>query len=81
MKRRTDFSDLKVGDHLKRSLGGMRPAWVIVGEITGTTFRVGSLDGIIPWQEGWTFNKETGLEIDEELGWDGKTITGSYIVE
>jgi hypothetical protein len=26
----------------------------------------------------WTFSKETGGEVDEYLGWDGKN-TGSYI--
>jgi hypothetical protein len=26
----------------------------------------------------WTFSKETGGEIDEDLGWDGKR-TGSYL--
>ena len=29
----------------------------------------------------WTFNLSTGLEIDEDLGWDGKTYTGAYIKE
>lgn len=81
MKNRTDFSTLKVGDHLQRSLGGSRPMWVIVGQITETTFKVGSLDGRVSWEEGWTFSKETGLEIDEDLGWDGKTTTGSYIID
>lgn len=29
----------------------------------------------------WDFLAETGLEIDEDLGWDGKTKSGSYIKE
>lgn len=27
----------------------------------------------------WQFDETTGLEIDTDLGWDGKTITGSYL--
>jgi hypothetical protein len=27
----------------------------------------------------WTFNRHNGLEIDEDLGWDGVTKTGSAI--
>lgn len=29
----------------------------------------------------WDFNLSTGLEIDEDLGWDGVKTTGSYILE
>jgi hypothetical protein len=66
MKLRSNFSTLKIGDELIRSLGGVRMG-VVVGEITDTTFKVGSKDGAIPWEFGWTFNKLTGLEIDEDL--------------
>lgn len=27
----------------------------------------------------WTFNKENGAEVDEDLGWDGVNVTGSFI--
>lgn len=27
----------------------------------------------------WTFDVVTGAEIDTDLGWDGKTTTGSYL--
>jgi len=27
----------------------------------------------------WDFNAETGLEIDEDLKWDGVTYSGSYL--
>lgn len=75
---RTDFKDLKIGDELIRSLGGVMMV-VVVGYIDDKVFKVGSKDGTISWDIGWTFNKETGLEIDEDLGWDGVTKTGSYI--
>jgi hypothetical protein len=54
---------------------------VVVGYIDEKIFKVGSWGGEVSWEHGWTFNKETGAEIDEDLGWDGKTITGSYIIE
>lgn len=73
------IKDVKVGDKLIRLLGGKLEIPVIVGEVTDDTIKVGSEDGIIPWEEGWTFNRITGAEIDEELGWDGITVTGSFI--
>lgn len=63
---RTDYSSLKIGDELTRCIGGILMG-VVVGHIDEKTFKAGSIDGAIPWEEGWTFNKETGLEIDEDL--------------
>jgi hypothetical protein len=77
--QRTDYSNLQVGDELTRSLAGVIDMQVIVGYIDDEKFKVGSEDGTVTWQEGWTFNKKTGLEIDEDLGWDGIKTTGSYI--
>lgn len=76
---RTDFSSLKIGDKLTRVLGGVVEMPVIVGYIDENIFKVGEVDGVISWEDGWAFNKHTGLEIDEDLGWDGISITGSYI--
>lgn len=76
---RTNFTDLKIGDELTRVLGGEVEMPVIVGYIDDNTFKVGSVKGAISWEDGWTFNKHTGLEIDEDLGWDGISKTGSYI--
>ncbi len=61
------------------SLGNPISLQVMVGYATDKIIKVGSKDGIIPWQDGWTFNRENGAEIDEDLGWDGITKTGSFI--
>lgn len=74
-----DLSDVKVGDRMIRLLGGVVPVEVIVGIVNETTFKVGSADGVISVEDGWTFSKKTGAEIDEDLGWDGETHTGSFI--
>lgn len=75
--RRLD--DVKVGDMLVRVLGANGiPMSVIVGEIKDGRVKVGSADGMVPWEIGWTFDQATGAEIDEELGW-GPEVTGSYI--
>lgn len=29
----------------------------------------------------WTFHKETGFEVDPDMGWDGITKSGSYLKE
>lgn len=29
----------------------------------------------------WTFHRETGMEVDEELEWDGVNKTGSYLIK
>jgi len=73
------LKDIKVGDKLIRLLGGSVVMRVIVGSVNEKTIKCGSADGFVPWEDGWTFNRENGAEIDEDLGWDGITITGSYI--
>lgn len=71
---------MKVGDKLIRLLGGQIPMPVIVGEVNEDTFKVGSEDGTVPWQDGWTFCKKTGAEIDDDLNWGPKYgKTGSFI--
>ena len=71
---------MKVGDKLIRLLAGSIPLDVIVGKISDTEFKVGSADGAIGFEEGWTFDRKTGMEIDEDLHWGPKYgITGSFI--
>lgn len=38
-------------------------------------------DELKPEATGWYFSIHTGCEIDVELGWDGLSITGSYLVK
>jgi len=65
---------MNVGDKVTRFLGGI-PMDLKVTEITDDTIVCGP----------WTFDKKTGAEIDEEIGWGPPTpeepnrMTGSYI--
>jgi len=68
MKKYLD--NLKVGDKITRMLAGA-PMKLKITEIDDKLIHCG-------W---WAFSKITGAEVDEELGWDGITITGSYIKE
>lgn len=74
------LKNVEVGQELTRILGGM-PMKVIVGVVKEDVIFCGSPNGLVPATEeaGWQFNRENGLEIDADLGWDGVTKTGSYI--
>lgn len=67
--------NVKVGDRVYRVMGGVAapikpPSMSLkVSAVTETEIVCGP----------WRFNRETGGEIDEELGWDGVRITGSII--
>ena len=65
------IKDLKVGDLVTRMLGGA-PMPLKVTEVTDTLVICG-------W---WTFDRETGVEEDPELGW-GRSfgVTGSFLKE
>lgn len=67
----TYLSELQPGDKITRMLGGSIPMQLIVDKIE---------DNIIYAKGGWKFNQQTGCEIDEDLGWDGVTNTGSILV-
>ncbi len=64
---------LKVGDKVMRMLGGPKgvPHELWVTSITDTEIYCGA----------WTFDRATGVEIDEDLGWGPKHgVTGSYLI-
>jgi hypothetical protein len=67
----TGFENLKVGDVVARMLGGGAiPMKLSVSAIT---------DRIITCS-AWQFDKASGAEIDEELGWGPLPLmTGSYL--
>lgn len=75
------LENVKVGDKLTRLLGGSIPMEVIVTIVNEKTVICGSPDGFVKGTEedGWTFNRQNGAEIDTDLGWDGVTVTGSFI--
>jgi len=63
---------IKVGDTITRLLGGKIPMKLRVSEITGDRIICGA----------WEFDKRTGAEIDEDLGWGPPpkfAYTGSFI--
>ena len=61
---------MKVGDVVTRMLGGTIPMRLSVSAIT---------DRIITCSD-WQFDKATGAEIDEVLGWGPPPLmTGSYL--
>lgn len=62
---------LKVGDTVTRMLAGRIAHELVVTALSDTEIECGD----------YTFNRATGLETDADLGWDGVTRTGSYLVE
>lgn len=68
----TKFEEIKVGDCVERLLGGPggAPMKLKVTEVT-------PIHIICGW---WTFDRKTGVEEDEDLGWGVKYgVTGSYL--
>ena len=64
------FAHLKVGDSVTRMLGGVAPMHMKVTEVTEDLIVCGA----------WTFDRATGVEIDEDLHWGPKYgVTGSYL--
>jgi len=63
------FHSIKVGDTVIRMLAGVVPCQLMVTEVTDKTIVCGA----------WTFHRETGGEIDHDLGFDGVTLTGSIL--
>jgi hypothetical protein len=65
------LSETVVGDFVSRCLGkAPTPMRLKVSEVTA--------DRII-CAGGWEFDRQTGAEIDEELGWGPGRVTGSFI--
>lgn len=88
------LKDLKVGDLVQRRLGGGLPMMemVIVGERDGLWVCDGATQPLASWSQEvglpvseapdlWTFDKATGMEVDEGLRWGPQYgVTGTYIV-
>ena len=64
------FKNVKVGDIVTRNLCG------ILMEMRVTKVD----DKLITAGMGWTFDRETGAEIDDDCGWTNEH-TGSYLVK
>lgn len=64
------FDNIKPGDMVTRILGGI-PMQIRVQSVTETVIDC-----------GWEFDRKTGCEIDDFLGWGPPPkMTGSYLVE
>jgi hypothetical protein len=65
------LSELVVGDYVLRWLGGLpQPMRLPVKQVRAD--RIVCLGG-------WEFDRKTGAEIDEDLGWGPDGVTGSFI--
>ena len=62
------LQDIKPGDVVVRMLGGCVPMELKVSAVTDSRIVCGA----------WEFFRDTGAEIDDELGW-GNEVTGSFI--
>lgn len=62
--------EVEVGDIVERTLAGVVTMRLRVTEVTPTLISCGD----------WTFDPETGMEIDEDLEWGPQyNVTGSFI--
>lgn len=73
-----DFTHVKVGDTVTRMLSGTIPMQLRVTKVDDDLIHCGSEDFAV---QGWTFDRQTGAEVDEDLKWGPKYgYTGSYLV-
>lgn len=60
------YNSIKAGDVIERMLGFCIPVYLVVSKVDDKMIYTGD--------EGWTFDRNTGLEIDEDI-----SVTVSYI--
>lgn len=70
------FYHVRVGDTVTQAFGGTEIRLkLVVTAVNDDLIQCGGPDG-------WHFDRETGLEVDEELKWGPKYgITGTFLVE
>ncbi len=74
-----DLAKVKVGDKILRMLAGTIPQELTVTDVTDSLLICG---GTYEEKIGWWFDKKTGVEVDEELGWGPHPLwSGSFIKE
>ena len=70
---------VKVGDIVLRMLAGEVPMKLRVTKVDELLIHCAALDAPV---DGWTFDRATGVEEDEDLRWGVRFgRTGSYLVE
>ena len=70
------LQEFQPGDTIIRLIDGSIPHTVRVCKVTVSEIICGFCNH---HDEMWVFNRSTGAEVDEELGWDGVKKTGSII--
>ena len=70
MLDKTQLDALEVGQVVTRLLAGSVPM----------RCKITAIDTLIHCGP-WTFHRDTGCEVDPELGWDGITSTGSFLTK
>lgn len=74
------MAPVEIGQQFTRMLGGKLPMTMKVKEIEGDVISCNALDAgedVI-----WTFDRKTGMEIDEDLQWGPQFgVTGSFLKE
>lgn len=70
------FFDVKPGDYVVRMISNVLPVTLLVHSVDESFIYAGGAPDI-----GWKFRRDNGAEVDEDLGWDGVTLTGSCLVE
>jgi hypothetical protein len=70
----TSFSYVKKSDKVTRMLGGA-PMGLLVTDVDDDFIYCG------PPGVGWQFDRATGIEVDEEIGWGPQFgVAGSYLI-
>lgn len=73
------FGHVKAGDTVLRMIGGRIPMELLVTDVTDDLILCSTPSGSVG---GWTFDRATGVEVDELLKWGPKYgVTGSTLVE
>lgn len=78
--KHTDFTYLKKGDLVTRMLAGVCAVETEVTLVDDDFVYTSPPGANWPIEQGWKFRRSNGAEVDEELGFDGITLTGSYLV-
>ncbi|HYK95253.1 MAG TPA: hypothetical protein VE011_05205 [Candidatus Dormibacteraeota bacterium] len=70
---RRSFRDVSVGDSVTRLLGGSIAMALVVTSVDDSFIYCG--------EDGWKFDRDSGVEVDEEIGWGPQFgITGSFLI-
>lgn len=67
--RRPSYRDVEVGDVVLRLLAGVIPMSLIVTKVDDKLIYCGTDDapGTMEPVHGWTFDRDTGVEVDEDI--------------